>query len=179
MNRRHLAMPRVWMLTDERQSEAPERIAARLPRYVGVIVRHYSLPLRERLMLTRRIARSGRFTVFAGSHAEARRAGAHGVYGASAHRGSLPRLYPVHDMAEIVAAERAGAAMLLLSPVFPTRSHADGRALGPLRFGLLARQAKRPVIALGGMNAGRAERLRRLGAQGWAAIDTFSSSSRP
>jgi thiamine-phosphate pyrophosphorylase len=173
MNRRHLAMPCVWLLTDERQGEAPERVAARLPAHVGVVVRHYSLPLRERLALARRIARTGRFTLFAGDEAEARRAGAHGIYGASPKRSSLPRLYPVHNLAEIVAAERAGAAMVLLSPVFPTRSHPQARALRPLRFGLLARQAKRPVIALGGMSKGRARRLKQLGGSGWAAIDAW------
>ncbi|HEV2569936.1 thiamine phosphate synthase [Sphingomonas sp.] len=173
MSRRHLALPRVWMLTDERQGEAPERIAARLPRHVGVVVRHYSLPLRERIVLARRIAGTGRFTVFAGTEGEARRAKAQGVYGASPERAGLPRLYPVHDAAEIAAAERAGAAMLLLSPAFPTRSHPDTRALGAVRFGLLARQASRPVIALGGVNRTRARRLRGLGAEGWAAIDAF------
>jgi thiamine-phosphate pyrophosphorylase len=123
--------------------------------------------------LARCIARSGRFTAFAGSSVQARRAGVHGVYGASPKRSSLPRLYPVHDLREIVAAERAGAAMLLLSPVFPTRSHPQGRALSPLRFALIARQAKRPVIALGGMNEHRARRLKTLGGSGWAAIDAW------
>lgn len=159
------------MLTDERQGEAPELIAARLPRHVGVVVRHYSLPLRERIALARRIARSGRFTVFAGSEAEARRAKAQGIYGRSSSR--LPLLYPVHDAAEIVAAERAGADLLLLSPAFATRSHPGRRALSPVRFGLLARRTKTPVIALGGMNAARARRLGPLGAQGWAAIDAW------
>ena len=173
MSRRHLALPRVWMLTDERQEEAPEQIAARLPRHVGVIVRHYSLPLGERLAIARRIARTGRFTVFAGKETDARRAGAHGVYGPARRRSGLPRLHPVHGAREIVAAERAGAALLLLSPAFPTRSHEGARALGPLRFGLLARQARSSVIALGGMNERRGRRLKQLGGSGWAAIDAW------
>ncbi|NNM77304.1 thiamine phosphate synthase [Sphingomonas sp. ID1715] len=173
MNRRHLALPRVWMLTDERHGEAPEALVARLPRDVGVVVRHYSLPLRERIALAKRLSRTGRFTVFAGSEAEARRAGADGVYGAARRPSRLPRLFPVHDGAEILRAERANAALLLLSPAFATRSHQGSRALGPVRFGLLARRTTRPIIALGGMNERRWRRLRPLGAQGWAAIDAW------
>ena len=59
---------------------------------------------------------------------------------------------------------------LVLSPVFATRSHPGAPPLGPLRFRLLARQARVPVIALGGMTARRAA---ALGAA-WAAIDGLS-----
>jgi thiamine-phosphate pyrophosphorylase len=86
----------------------------------------------------------------------------------------LIRTAPVHDLPEIRAAEKAGADLLFLSPAFPTRSHPGAAALGPLRFLLLAGQARAPVIALGGMNAKRA---RKLGGTiyGWAAIDAWSA----
>jgi len=57
---------------------------------------------------------------------------------------------------------------VLLSPVFPTRSHPGGKVLGALRFRLLAARSRLPVLALGGMNARRARALRGFG---WAAID--------
>jgi thiamine-phosphate pyrophosphorylase len=173
MSRRHLALPRVWMLTDERQGEAMWDALARLPKRAGVIVRHYSLPLGERLAMAERIREQGRFVAFAGTEAEAQEAGAQAVYGASRHRGTLPRLYPVHNRAEIRAAERAGVALLLLSPVFPTRSHPSGRTLGPQRFAHLAASARTPAIALGGMTSPRFRRLQKLGAEGWAAIDAW------
>lgn len=173
MNRRHLALPRVWMLTDERQGEALWDAVARLPRGAGVVVRHYSLPFAERVAMVRRLRRQGLFVALSGTGAEARRAGADAVYGRVAE--TLPLLYPVHDGREIVAAERAGAALLLLSPVFPTRSHPGARALGPLRFASLARTTQKPVIALGAMTPARFRRLRHLGAQGWAAIDAWTA----
>jgi len=173
MSRRHHALPRVWMLTDERQGEALWDALDRLPKGAGVVVRHYSLPLADRLELAHRIRESGQFVAFAGTEEEARRAGAQAVYGASRHRGDLPRLSPVHNRAEIRAAERAGAALLLLSPVFPTRSHAGARTLGPHRFARLAATTRTPVIALGGMTSARFRRLQKLGAQGWAAIDAW------
>jgi thiamine-phosphate pyrophosphorylase len=72
---------------------------------------------------------------------------------------------------EIGLARRLGADAALLSPVFPTRSHPGGAVLGPVRFRLLARQARLPVIALGGMTGAKA---RALGWRSWAAIDGLS-----
>ena len=71
-------------------------------------------------------------------------------------------------------AERRGATLIFLAPVFPTRSHPEGRVLGPLRFAVLARQTRLPVIALGGMNAARAKRLGPAGIYGWAGIDAWN-----
>lgn len=173
MRRRHPNLPRLWLLTDERQGEGLWNAIRRMPPGSGVIVRHYSLTPREREELFRRIRRVRRGLVLAwsGSAADALRLRADAVYGADARRSVVSRLWPVHGRAEIVAAERAGAALLLLSPVFPTRSHPGARSLGPARFGLLANGARVPVIALGGMTSERARRVRGAGAAGWAAID--------
>ena len=176
MNRRHLALPRVWILTDERRGDALWAAIDRLPKGAGVIVRHYSLPEKDRQAMARRIARRGVFVAYSGTEHAARRAGAKAVYGPTRTPGRLPRLFPVHNRSEIIVAERAGAALLLLSPAFPTRSHPDTRALGPFRFGILARTARTPVIALGGMTPNRFKRLKLLGAQGWAAIDAWTTS---
>lgn len=174
MSRRHHALPRVWMLTDERQGKGLWPALDRLPRGAGVIVRHYSLPETERQALARSIARRGLFVAYSGSESAARRAGAEAVYGAAKRPGRLPRLFPVHNRREIIAAERMGAALLLLSPVFPTRSHPGAKTLGISGFSGLARTARTPVIALGGMTPNRFKRLKSLGAQGWAAIDAWS-----
>ena len=76
-----------------------------------------------------------------------------------------------HSLGEIAAANRARADAVLLSPAFATRSHPGTAALGPLRFRRLAAHAAMPVIALGGMNARTANRLRWLR---WAGIDGLS-----
>jgi thiamine-phosphate pyrophosphorylase len=94
------------------------------------------------------------------------------VYCAPAKAGSAPgrilRLVTAHSLREIAQARRASADAILLSPVFATRSHPGARTLGPVRFRLLARHAKAPVIALGGMSRCKARRLRW---KNWAAID--------
>jgi thiamine-phosphate pyrophosphorylase len=75
------------------------------------------------------------------------------------------------------ASKRARADFVFLSPVFPTRSHPGAAALGPIRFGLLARGTHVPVIALGGMDPRRAQRLEKFNVYGWAGIDAWGIGS--
>jgi thiamine-phosphate pyrophosphorylase len=175
MRRRHHSLPTEWLLTDERQGEALWTALARLPRGAGVVIRHYSLTgdARDRLVArVRGVARRRGLVVVAA--ATARQAAAwrlDGVYQARRAGRDLLMLATAHDAAALVTAARAGADAVLLSPAFATRSHPGAPALGPVRFGLLARAARVPVIALGGMTHARGRRLRALGARGWAAID--------
>ena len=177
MHRRH-PLPRLWLMTDERMGDALWTALDRLPRGSGVVFRHYSLPTRQRRELFRRLKRhtAGRrlVLVLGGSSQLARAWGADGFHGRHARRErSLIYSAPVHNRAELLAAERAGADVLFVSPVFATRSHPGGRTLGTLRFALLARLARVPVVALGGMNQGNARRLRTAQVHGWAAIDAW------
>jgi thiamine-phosphate diphosphorylase len=73
-----------------------------------------------------------------------------------------------HDAAELALA--AGADWVFLSPVFPTASKPGARGLGLDGFGTLARRARAPVYALGGVDAGNAADCLAAGAAGIAAI---------
>jgi thiamine-phosphate pyrophosphorylase len=122
--------------------------------------------------LARIARRNGHLILLAGDPATARAWGADGVYGLpSPKRCGLLHFATAHSLREIARANRARADAVLLSPVFPTRSHPGARALGPLRFRMLAAHAEMPVIALGGMNAHTAS---SLGWLRWAAIDGLS-----
>lgn len=172
-------LPALWLISDARNDAGLERALATLPRGSGFIYRHYHLPDAERLARfrkLRRIARArGHIVILADSALTAREWGADGTYGAP--RSLYPRrrgvihLATAHDLGELGLAMRLGADAALLSPVYPTRSHPGGAVLGPVRFRLLARQARLPVIALGGMHAPRARALRW---PRWAAIDGLS-----
>jgi thiamine-phosphate pyrophosphorylase len=166
---RRQPLPRLWLMTDERQSEGLWEALERLPKGSGVVFRHYSLPAAERTRLfdrVRRLARRRRLLLLAGS----------GLRGDGAHggRGGGFRSASAHDLRELKTAERSGAKLVFLSPVFPTRSHPGARALGPVRFGLIARQARVPVIALGGVDGRKARRLPHI--YGWAGIDAWLAS---
>lgn len=160
-------LPELWLVSDERNDAQLERALKRLPRGSGLIYRHYHLPPAERTARFEELARiadaRGHITVIAGD-------GYGPAAGLPRRKGAL-RLATAHNLREIGAANRAGVDAVLLSPVFPTRSHPQARSLGPARFRLLARHSNAPVIALGGMTADRARSLRW---PRWAAIDGLS-----
>ncbi|MFL6844842.1 MAG: thiamine phosphate synthase [Allosphingosinicella sp.] len=165
MHRRQ-PLPRVWLMTDERQGEGLWEALERLPRGAGIVFRHYGLGKAERRRLferVRKVARRRGLLLLATGRS-LRADGAHGP----------PRgvSRSAHNLRELKAAERSGARLVFLSPAFPTRSHPKARLLGPVRFGLIARQARVPVIALGGVDALKARRLPHI--YGWAGIDAWS-----
>ncbi|MET1110368.1 MAG: thiamine phosphate synthase [Allosphingosinicella sp.] len=167
MSRRQ-PLPRLWLMTDERQGEGLWAALERLPKGSGVVFRHYGLARGERRKLferVRRVARRRRLFVLAGA----------GLRGDAEHggRGRGFRSASAHDLRELKTAERSGAALVFLSPAFATRSHPCARTLGTVRFGLIAAQARVPVIALGGMDARKARRLPNI--YGWAGIDAWST----
>ena len=183
-------LPQVWLISDARNDAVLEAALARLPRGGGFIFRHYHLAEPARLVRFNALARAarkvGHRVILAGTPAAARRAGADGAYGpaqrlagaslagASLARGGAGlRLVTAHSLREIAAAHRARADAILLSPVWPTRSHAGAKGLGRSRFRLLAARALVPVIALGGMSGKRARAMRW---PRWAAIDGLSAS---
>ena len=166
-------LPAVWLISDARNDAGLARALARLPRGSGFIFRHYHLPPAARQARFRTLAalarRRGHIVALAGTARAARRWGADAAYGppAALARGpALVRLVTAHGLHELRQARRADA--ILLSPVFATRSHPGAGGLGTLRFALIARWARCPVIALGGMNPARAKRLRH---PRFAAID--------
>jgi thiamine-phosphate pyrophosphorylase len=163
-------------MTDERQGDALWAALARLPRGSGVVFRHYALPGRERRALfdqVRRFCRRRGLLLIAAGAAPGR---ADGHHRSDQRRTAAFRTAPAHSIPEIRTAERAGAVLVFLSPVFPTRSHPGARTLGRVRFGLAARAARVPIIALGGLDSRRARHV--PGAYGWAAIDAWSATAQ-
>jgi len=152
-----------WLMTDPRIDEALFATLRALPPGAGVVFRHYGLSRGERHRLflrVRRLAQARRLRITAGG----------ALPGAPAHGGARAATYPVHDRRQAVAAKRAGATWLFVSPVHATRSHPGGAPLGLRRAVALAQGSGRR-IALGGMTAARWLKLRRYDFDGWAAID--------
>jgi len=172
-------IPSIWLMTDERVADADLlRTIVRLPRGAAIVLRHYGLPEAARHDLFRRVKRAGRsrhvIVLLAGDARLARAWGADGHHGFSLGRESRkPWLHsvPIHNHRELLAAQRAGAEAVLISPLFATRSHPGARPLGAFRFAALARASGMAVIALGGIRPRHAALVRRLGASGYAAID--------
>lgn len=162
---KHEPLPRLWLMTDERMGEALLDTLRRLPRGSGVVFRHYSLGRAERQDLfdkVERIARARRLMLLIGGQDHGRK------------RGAITA--PVHSIPERITAERNGARLIFVSPVFATASHPNAKPLGRLGLGRIMRGSQVPVIALGGMDAKRARSLAIMGIHGWAGIDAFSKS---
>jgi len=157
MNRRQ-RVPRQWLVADARLGERLWEAVARLPRGSGVLLLFFELPRGEREQLLRKLRRTAR-----------RRA----LLIADELAGEATR---IHDMRELRKA--VAAPLLFLSPLFPTRSHPDWRPLPRMRAATLARLARAPVFALGGMDQAQFRRIRGLGFAGWAGIDAWARPLR-
>lgn len=175
------AMPQIWLFTDQRNDDRLERSILRLPRGSGIIFRHYHLDeasRRKRFETVKKFARRrGHIVFLAGSPALARLWRADGVHGRASRRfltRGLVHSAPVHNIREIHQANRAGAAIYFLSPIFATRSHPGQRPLNPLEVRRLAALCNGVVILLGGMNQNRYRSRKNQLTHGWAAIDALN-----
>jgi thiamine-phosphate pyrophosphorylase len=180
---------RAWLLTDARLAGHGVAAARRLPPGSVVILRSDTLGPRGRRALCRQlrrviVARRCQLIIAGMRPDAARRVGADGVHlrdrscvrAEQARRLGLTVSMPVHDRREAAAAARAGADYTLISPLYPTRSHAGAVPLSLRQWLALARQCRATPVALGGMTAVRQRALRRRSgaiiAQ-WAAIDAW------
>lgn len=173
-------LPDLWLLSDARNDHVIEKSlrAFRVP--IGFVFRHYFLPAAERRARYDTLAHiacaQGHMVILSGTARQARAWGADGVYGApdriGPRRAGLLHIATAHDLMEIGAANRAHADAVMLSPVFPTRSHPGAPTLGVMPFLMLAKRAHMPVIALGGMDRMFAQQLRW---HRWAGVDGLST----
>jgi thiamine-phosphate pyrophosphorylase len=169
-------LPALWFLTDRVRTPDPVIVAAGLPPGTAVILRHYEAPDRRRLAhaLADR-ARARGLLLFVGADAAlAREVGAAGLHLPTWLDWKDPPPTDLHVSAAVHGARdlrrrRAIADALVVSPVFATLSHPGAAGLGPMRLAAMARGARRPVIALGGINCATARRLIGTGVAGIAA----------
>lgn len=155
MQRGQSDVPQQWLVADARLDETLVALAESLPRGSGILLLRHDLSSGRRERLAHRLRQVAR-----------RR----GLVLVDEANGCAAR---VHNSREIMQARLQGAGLLFLSPMHETRSHPDWRPLPRMRAAALARLASGPVLALGGMNARRFARIRRLGFAGWAGIDAW------
>jgi thiamine-phosphate pyrophosphorylase len=165
-------------MTDERMGERLWAAIERLPvNHAGVVFRHYATPPDVRATLARRIAgichRRSLTLAIAADVELACAVGADLVHNPPQPPRGLPFSRAVHSLEQAEAANVDGAALVFVSPIYPTSSHPGRKPLyRPLAL-RLARAAGVPAIALGGMNSLRSVRLEREGFYGWAGIDAW------
>jgi thiamine-phosphate pyrophosphorylase len=176
--------PALFFFTDPQRTPDPIAIARRLPRGAAIVYRHFDAAdrLAKARALRRIAARRGLALLIGADGPLAARVRADGVHlpeRAGAHAPLLRRRHPgwlitiaAHDARAAARAGRAGAAAIMLSPVFPSRSPSAAGAHGPRTSAAIAARTPCPVIALGGVNARTIKRLRGAFA-GIAGIEAF------
>jgi thiamine-phosphate pyrophosphorylase len=175
-------LPPVWFMTDPARTPDPARIAARLPRGWGVIFRPFGGGDRVEvgLRLAAACRRRGLVLLVAGDASLARRLHAAGIHwpermlSGSASTGATTA--SAHSRRALGLAVHHGADAAILSTVFTSRSPSAGRAMGALKFRLMARTAALPVYALGGVGPANAARVFGVGgkrAAGFSAIESI------
>jgi thiamine-phosphate pyrophosphorylase len=177
----HSPLPPLVLMTDDDRLPDPVAAAKALPFASMVIVRARERARREAVAksLLPVVRSRDLFLVIAGDVALALAFGADGVHLPEARIGEAATIRACHRIlvtasAHSLAALRQAAWIdaLLLSPVFPTASHPGRPVLGPLRAAIMARAARVPVYALGGVTADNAGRL--AGFSGIAAIGALA-----
>ena len=175
------------LFTDPGRTPDPAAAAERLPRGAGVVFRAFGAAdaLAKGLALARVCRRRGLVLLVGADPELARRLRADGVHLPErlARRAgviaALRRRFRVtaaaHDLPAVLAAGRAGAEGLVISPVFPSLSRSAGKPLGPMVLAGLVRQARIPTYALGGVNAHSARALGLTGVSGLAAVEALSA----
>lgn len=171
-------LPPLILLTDDERLSDPRAAARALPKGSIVIVRARD---RKRLvqlvrMLVPLTRARGLFLLSAGEMVP----GADGVHLPEARIGEAARWRATRQILVTASAHSFGTLRrttlvdaVLLSPVFPTRSHPGRVALGPVRVAMIARQSPVAVYALGGITPENAGRLR--GFCGIAAIGALAA----
>lgn len=171
------------MLTDDIRLPDPRASVRALPKSCLVIVRARDNRRRTQLAMSlRKIARArGLILLIADDPLLAARIGAQGIHLPEARarealhwRARFPRWFITVAAHSLRAINKSAAAdAVLLSPVFATLSHKGTAPLTAVRARLMARQARVPLVALGGIDASNAALLR--GFAGIAAIGALTS----
>ena len=174
----------LWFLTDPVRSPDPVAVAKRLPAGAVVVFRAFGAADAMAVgVALRRVTLARRQTLLIGADpmlAKALRAD--GVHLPERLWRLAPRLRHAHPRWIVTAAAHGRAAAhtaarqfdaVLVSAIFASSSPSAGRPIGAVRLARLARQAKAPVVALGGIKGRTAARAAGGGIYGLAAIEAL------
>ena len=87
------------------------------------------------------------------------------------NRKNFTILGSAHNILEIKLKEKQGVDFIFLSPLFLTKNYEN--CLGIIKFNLIARETKKPIIALGGIRKNNLNKIKLINAVGFSGITFF------
>lgn len=87
--------------------------------------------------------------------------------------------YSAHHVDEAATAVAAGADFVMLGSIWATRSHPGATPAGTAMLGAAAREARAPIVAIGGVTPERATQAMAAGAWGVAAVSGVWGAADP
>jgi len=177
-------LPPLVLMTDDERLPDPCAAAERLPRGSLIVLRARQKRHRQqRAAELAQIARARGLYLLIAADPELARA-ADGLHLPEAQMGAIAywrARHPdwfitasAHSLETLQRAAHFGADAVFLSPVFPTKSHVGRIALTPIRLRLMARKARVPIYALGGIDSDAARQLVGAGIAGIAAVGALA-----
>jgi len=175
----------VFFMTDAARGFDGLKVCEHLPKGTFIVLRDYEAPDRESLARSLRLVtrKCQQYLLIAGNARLARKIGADGIHLPEYMLGKGLRTHgfrivtaACHNRMAMKRAREMGVDYMFVSPVFATGSHPDAKPLGVHRFVRLTNGQKTKHVALGGVNAITAQKLRVLTKiSGIAAIEGLVS----
>ena len=89
------------------------------------------------------------------------------------NRKNFKILGSAHNIVELKFKEKQGVDLIFLSPLFLTKNYQ--RNLGIIKFNLISKNTKKPIIALGGVRKNNLNKIKLIKADGFSGITFFNS----
>lgn len=168
--RRRSKFPVLWLFTDAQRLANPLPAIASLPNGLcGVVFRHDAFAGRKALAAqVAALCRAHKIPLVIAGDARLAAATGAGLHLRGGRRLGLVRTRHLitssaHNATELRRAERAGAKVIFLSPVFKTLSHPNQPSFGATRWAKIAQTAQSvEVYSLGGVNGKNVRLLPRF-----------------
>ena len=89
------------------------------------------------------------------------------------NRKNFTILGSAHNILELKFKEKQGVDFIFLSPLFLTKNYQNN--LGVIKFNLISKETKKPIIALGGVRKNNLNKIKLINAAGLSGITFFNS----
>jgi thiamine-phosphate pyrophosphorylase len=179
-------LPKIFFFTDRKRLDDVFEVVTNLPKNSAVIIREYDLNFTKRLnfaLKIRDIAKKNSLKILVGKDAKlAAKIKADGLHLSDLEgfrrfnhylNKNLLVSYSCHSEKSIRKAQKYGCNLIFYSPIFPTKSHPNQKAIGVLALRKLTLKTKIPIYALGGVSIQNIKILRNSRVAGFGGISIF------